>query len=115
MQDNENVVVPSIFTDETFLLCLAVGLAIVFVGLLVFDMVMRSRRARHYRWRQPEGLRANLVKAIQNAKAFRSDLERMLKEYSRRKRRHGLPPSNTTPGAAWNRAEKAQAPPGEKG
>ena len=97
MQDDQNVAAPSIFSDEKVLLWLAVGLAVVFLSLLVFDLVRRRKRARRHRRGEPESLRDKLRKPFESAKALRSDLARMLREYSRRKRRHGPRPPQGPP------------------
>lgn len=88
MQHNENLPGGSVWSNETLLLCLAVGLAVVFLGLLAYDLIRRRRRARRHRRRRPEGLPATLFKPVQRAQAFQSDLERMLHERSRHRRRH---------------------------
>ena len=97
MQDIENLPGGSILGQETLLLWLAVGLAIVFLGLLAFDLIRRRRRARRHRRSEPEGLRAKLLKPVHRAQTLQTDLEQMLHERSRHKRRHERKPPEAPP------------------
>ena len=97
MQDGENAGARlDLFSNEMLLLWLAIGLAVVFVGLLVYDHL--RRRKRTYRPRsKPEGLRAKLLKPAHRARAFQSDLEQLLQERSRRNERDRREPPEPPP------------------
>ena len=97
MQDSDNLPSVSIFSSETVLLCIAIGLAVVFLGLLAFDLNQRRRRARRRRRSEPEGLRAKLLKPVHRAKAIRNDLEQMLHERARHDDQHLRPPPEPPP------------------
>jgi hypothetical protein len=87
MHDNNNYG-PSAFLSATTLLWFAVGLAVFFLGLLVFDFIQRKRWARHHRRPAPrESLRTKLLKPIKNVRAFQRELKQMLEENARRNRR----------------------------
>ena len=97
MQDDENLPVGSVLGNGTLLLWLAAALAVVFLGLLVLDLIKRRRRARHHRRSEPKSLRARLLKPVHRAQAFRSDLEQILDERSRRNDRHSRRPPEPPP------------------
>jgi hypothetical protein len=80
-------------TSETVLLSLAIGLAVVFIGLLVFDFVRRRKRQSHQR-HERGGFRARLFKPYRRARALQGELWEMLRERSRHKKRdrRGPPP-----------------------
>ena len=97
MQDDEQSRTTGVLSNETLLLWLAVGLAIVFLALLVFDIVRRRRRARRRQQSDRGTLREKLLKPVQRVRAFQSDLDRMFHERSRRGRRHRPRPPGTPP------------------
>jgi len=97
MQDDDNLPSALISNNETLLLWIAVGLAVVFLGLLAFDFIKRRRRTRHHRRSEPKGLRAKLLEPIHRAQALQSDLEQMLHERSRHKDRGPRRPPETPP------------------
>jgi cytochrome c biogenesis protein ResB len=84
-------------SNEKVLLWLAVGLAVVFVGLLVVDLIRRRKRERRWRRSEPKGLRARLLEPFHRAQAFKSDLERLLHERSRRHDRKPPAPPEAPP------------------
>ena len=86
----------NLFSNEMLLLWIAVGLAVVFVALLVYDHMRRRKRGRFQR-SKPEGMRAKLLKPARRARAFQSDLEQMLQERSRRNERDRREPPKTPP------------------
>ena len=85
-----------LFSSETLLLWIAVGIAVVFLGLLVYDFVRRRKHRRRYRG-EPESLRAKLLKRLRRAQAFKGDLEQILQERSRRNQRDRREPPKTRP------------------
>jgi hypothetical protein len=97
MQDSANIPGARIFSNEALLLWVAILLAVVFIGLLAFDLIKRRRRASRRRRSEPEGLRAKLLKPIHRAQALQSDVQEMLHERARRKRREERPPPETRP------------------
>jgi hypothetical protein len=97
MRNDSNLPGGSILSNEALLLWIAIGLAVVFLGLLAFDLIKRRRRARHFRRGEPKGLRAKLLTPVHRAKAIRNDLEQILHERSHRKGRHPRPPPETPP------------------
>jgi len=66
-----------------------------FLGVLVFDLVRRRRRARRHQRREPVTLRDRLLTPIRRAQAFRNDLKQLFHERSRRERRHRRQPPDT--------------------
>jgi uncharacterized iron-regulated membrane protein len=97
MQDSDNLPHAPIVISETFLLWLAVGLAVVFLGLLAFDLYKRRRRLHRRHRREPEALRAKLLKPVLRAQALQSDLKQMLHDRARHKHRERPPPRETPP------------------
>ena len=92
MQNSDNLPSVSLTSSEALLLWVAMGLAVVFLGLLAFDLFKRRRKSRRRR-SDPKGLREKLLTPIHRAQAFRNDLERMLRKRSRHKDGHrSLPP-----------------------
>ena len=85
-----------LFSSETLLLWIAVGIAVVFLGLLVYDFVRRRKHRRRQR-SEPESLRARLLKPLRRAQAFQSDLRKMLQERSRRNQRDRREPPPPPP------------------
>jgi peptidoglycan/LPS O-acetylase OafA/YrhL len=85
-----------LFSSETLLLWIAVGIAVVFLGLLVYDFVRRRKHRRRHRG-EPESLRAKLLKRLRRAQAFKGDLEQILQERSRRNQRDRREPPKTRP------------------
>jgi uncharacterized iron-regulated membrane protein len=83
---DDNVVTAGFFGKENLLLALGVGLAVVFLGLLAFDLI-RRRRARRRRRREPAPLREKLLKPVHRLRAFRSELEQILGDRSRQRGR----------------------------
>jgi hypothetical protein len=71
----------------TVLLWVAIGLAVLFIGLLIYDQV-RRRRPRHRRLGEPRpGFRAALRRPFQQAKRLREELRSLARERARRKQR----------------------------
>ena len=97
MDDDDNLSAGPILGNETLLLWVAVGLAIVFLGLLAFDLIKRRKRDRWRRRHGPKGLRAKLLGPVHRAQALRSDLEQLLHERSHHKDREPRPPPQTPP------------------
>jgi hypothetical protein len=97
MRDSDNLPSVSITSSETLLLWVAMGLAVVFLGLLAFDLFKRRRKSRRRRRSDPKGLREKLLTPIHRAQAFRNDLERMLHKRSRHKHGHLPPPPKSPP------------------
>jgi|CZKM01.1.fsa_nt_gi hypothetical protein len=97
MQESVNLPGGSFFGNETFFLWLAVGLAVIFLGLLAFDVIKRRNRERLLRKSEPKGLRAKSLTPIQRARALKSDLEQMLQERSLRKDQEQRRPPETRP------------------
>ena len=87
MQDSENMAVGLVFSQEIYLLWIAVLLAVSFLGLLVFDFIRRRKRLRHRRRRESRSLRTKVFKLVHRARAFKNDLKRMFHHRSRRKHR----------------------------
>jgi hypothetical protein len=73
-----------LFSSETLLLWVAVGLAIIFLGLLVFDL-LRRRRPRRRRRREPEKLGPTLLKPFTRLRAFQAEVKKVLRHRSRRR------------------------------
>ena len=97
MQDSEDVPANVALGNEAMLLWLVAGLALVFLGVLIFDLFRRRGRAhrKRTRHRQPnerQGVWKILFKPVQGVKDLRNDLEEMLHKRSRRKRRRRHPP-----------------------
>jgi hypothetical protein len=84
MQDNENAPVQLVFSNETLLLWFAVGLAVVFLGLLAFDFIRRRRRTGRRRRSGSAGVRATMFKPVQRVRELRDGLEQMAHERDRR-------------------------------
>jgi hypothetical protein len=82
------------FSGETVLLCLALFLAVVFLGLLVLDRVARRRRRRRH-GREPETLGARLRKPFKQIQALRGEMRHMFRERAHRKRGRGRRPPET--------------------
>ena len=70
-----------------YLTVIAVFVAIGFLGLLVFDLIRRWRRARRHHRSRPETWREILLKPIQGIQTLRHDLKQLLRERARRERR----------------------------
>jgi hypothetical protein len=71
---------------EMVLLWLAISLAVLFIGVLIFDQFRRRKRGR--RPGEPRGgLRAALRRTFRQLKILRQDLKAMALERSRRKER----------------------------
>src|ERR1017187_3200972 len=87
MQDSSDQPGTLNFSGETLLLWVAVGLAVIFLGLLAFDLIRRRRRERHLRRRERKGLRETLLKPVHQAQALKGDLEQMLQERAHHKDR----------------------------
>ena len=98
MWDSDNLPSVSILSSEKLLLWIAVGVAVVFLGLLAFDLIKRRRKSRRRR-SEPKGLREKLFAPVHRAQAFRNDLEQIIEDRSRRKkrRRHRTPPPEPPP------------------
>jgi hypothetical protein len=96
MQNNNGYGFPSFF-NATTLLWVAVGLAVFFIGLLVFDFVNRRKKVRRLRGAKPETLKEKLLKPIQRARAFKRDLRQILDEHARRKRLRERRPQDRRP------------------
>jgi heme exporter protein D len=94
MQDNENAPVQLVFSNETLLLWFAVGLAVVFLGLLAFDLIRRHRRSGRRQRSGSGGVRATLFKPVQSMRELRDGLEQMARE---RDRRNNPPPPHRPP------------------
>ena len=92
MQDNENAPASLVFSNETILLWFAIGLAVVFLGLLAFDLLKRRRRSRHRRRSGSGGVRATLLKPVQRAKELHDDWEQMARKRARRDKPPSRPP-----------------------
>jgi uncharacterized iron-regulated membrane protein len=97
MQNGDNLPSVSITSSEILLLWVAVGLAVVFLGLLAIDFFKRRRKSHRRRRNKPKSLREILLTPIHRAQAFRSDLERMLHKRSRHKHGHLPPPPKSPP------------------
>ncbi len=85
MPANENVLGAAGFSYETILMWVAIGLAILFVALLVADVMKLRRRAGPRRRNDREGLWAGLRKPLRNVRDFHHAVMDMLHERSRRK------------------------------
>ena len=96
MGNGEDIADRLLLGNETLLLCLAAGLAIVFLGLLVFDIAKRRKQKAGQR-REPEGLRARLLRLFHRGRALQGDLAEMLEERSRRKRGESWKPPEPPP------------------
>jgi hypothetical protein len=82
-----------LFSSGTVLLWVAVGLAVVFLGILFYDLVRRRQRRRHHR-REPEGPAEKLVKPFRRVRAFQIDLWKALHHRARQARaRRDEPPA----------------------
>ena len=80
--------------SEIVLLFVAVGIAVIFLCYLVYDIARRrKRRARHQR--ESEGLRTRLLKPYHRARTIQGELGEMLHERSRRKERDRRKPPET--------------------
>jgi len=84
---DDNSFASGFFANEKFLLALGLGLALVFLGLLVLDRRRRRRRARRRPPRSPATLREKLLTPVQRVQAFWSELKKLLQERARRQRR----------------------------
>ena len=84
------------FSNEMLLLWLALALAVVFLGLLVYDFLRRRKHRRRQRC-EPESLRAKLLKPLRRAQAVQSDLREVLRERARRNQRDRREPPKTPP------------------
>ena len=84
---DDSVVMPGLFGNANLLLVLGVGLAVVLVGLLAFDFIRRRRRARRRRPREVAALREKLLTPFHRWRAFRTELEQVLRDHPRRRRR----------------------------
>ena len=97
MVNDENVPIGSILSSENLLLWAAIGLAVVFLGLLAFDLIKRRRRSRRRRRSEPKGLWEKLLKPVHRAQAFRRELQQILHKRSHRKDRQPQPPPELPP------------------
>jgi hypothetical protein len=87
MEDDDSFIPQYIMGHGTWLLWVGIGLAVVFLGLLVFDLVRHRKRGGHHR-RKPESLRARLLNPFKRMRAFQDELKGMLQEHSARKAGH---------------------------
>ena len=97
MQDSGNQPVVAVLSGETLLLWFAVAVALLFLGLLAYDLIRRRRRTSRQRRSQPEGWRQKLLKPFHRAQGLRRDLAQVLRERARRKRGQLPPPPKTPP------------------
>jgi beta-lactamase regulating signal transducer with metallopeptidase domain len=97
MQDSDNLPSVSITSGETLLLWVAVGLAVVFLGLLAIDFFKRRRKSHRRRRNEPKSLREKLLTPVHRAQALRNDLEQILNKRSHRKDRYRRPPPEPPP------------------
>jgi hypothetical protein len=91
MQCTESLMAELLFSGETVLLCLAVLLAVVFLGVLVLDRLTRGRRRRRHR-REPEGAGGRARKPFSRLGTLWGELKEMFHERSRRRRGRGRRP-----------------------
>ena len=94
MQNHADLAGRFTLSSEALLLCIAAGLAVVFLGLLVYDIARRRKRSGR-RQREPKGLWAKLHKPYHRARTLQGELAEMLHERSRRKERDRRKPPAT--------------------
>jgi len=83
MEEDDNWAMRFVGTNDALLLWIGIGLAVVFIGLLVFDWMRHRRQRRHYE-RKPEGLRARLFRPFRNIRIALVELQGMLEKHSAR-------------------------------
>ena len=71
------------WSEVTILMWVAIGLALVFVGVLIFDFLRRRKRELRYQTR-PVGLGRMLRRPFRRARAFRKALREMRRQRARR-------------------------------
>lgn len=74
----------SAFDNPMLLLWVAVGVALLFLAFLVFDLVRRRKRVRRSR-RQREGFWSRLGKPLRGARELGTELKRLERRRSERK------------------------------
>jgi hypothetical protein len=95
MQNSDLLLAGLTFSGENMFLWVAVGVALVFLGLLAFDLSRRRRRENRRRGRERQGLRDKLLEPVHRARGFRTEVVELLRERARRKRRQSdRPPEN---------------------
>jgi hypothetical protein len=80
------------------LLWIAIGLGLVFIGVLIFDHLRRKRRRHRYRTR-PKGLGRTLTKPFRRVRAFWHALKELRRQRVRR-RQWDEPRRQRTPNGA---------------
>jgi hypothetical protein len=83
MEEIEQMVGRSTWSDVTILMWVAIGLALVFVGVLIFDFLRRRKQDLRYQSR-PGGLGRMLRRPFRRARVFREALREMRRQRARR-------------------------------
>ena len=85
-QDSAPIPINSFFAPEKVLMAVAIAVAVVFIGFLVYDQIKRRKRWRHSGG-QREGFRAAWRRRFQQARILREELKSYNRERARRKAR----------------------------
>ena len=85
-------------TNETYLLYVAIGLALLFVGVLVFDFLRRRRRKRRYET-QSGNLGRALSRPFRRVREFFEALSHLHRHRMRRKEWDHRPSSKSSRGS----------------
>ena len=94
LPDDKRVDIRMFSGTEMVVLWVAIGLAVLFIGALVYDQIRRRKRT----WRpgEPrEGFRAALGRPFQRIRMLRQELKTLAGERSRRKQRAERKPPST--------------------
>ena len=83
MENTDQMVGRFTWSNVTILMWVAIGLALVFVGVLIFDFLRRRKQDLRYQTR-PGGLGRMLRRPFRRARAFREALREMRRQRARR-------------------------------
>ena len=82
--NNDGTPFQSVFNGPMGLVWVAAGIAILFLGFLVLDLVRRRKRGRRFRG-EPEGLWSRLTKPLRAIRELRGALKEQSRQRSRRR------------------------------
>src|SRR3954471_4642636 len=86
--DEAPIPIDSFFAPEKIVLRVAIGVAAIFIGFLVFDTLRRNKGGRGASG-EKEGFRAAWARRVQQAKILRQELRAYKRDRARRKEREG--------------------------
>jgi ABC-type transport system involved in cytochrome bd biosynthesis fused ATPase/permease subunit len=81
------------FDHADRLLWIAVGLAVIFLGVLIVDFFLRRRRLNRHSWNQRESLRAQLAGVVRAARELRQNFRQRRRQNQALKRPRPRPPA----------------------